>query len=211
MKIRKYRLKDKKAVKEICADTGFLGEPIEKVMDERRFFSYISTAYYLEYEPESCFVMEDKGKVVGYLLGCKDSRREQRFFKLVALKTAGKMIKKYLSAKYNASTRKIIKWLVFHKKVEEPRAPRHYGHLHINLLKPYRNKTNGTKLMKAFFKYLINNNIPGVYAQTFDYKGAKAIKFFKKLGFKEYDRVINNMWKGHVKGPVYLVTLVKTL
>src|SRR3954465_972717 len=69
--IRNYRPSDREAVRKLCCQTGFLGEPIDPVYEDRELFSDFLTTYYTDHEPESSFVLEMDGEIRGYLLGCR--------------------------------------------------------------------------------------------------------------------------------------------
>src|SRR5208283_2720318 len=67
--IRSYRDRDRGEIQRLCCDTGFLGEPIDAVFQDRELFAELFTKPYLDHEPEWAWVAEDQGRVVGYLLG----------------------------------------------------------------------------------------------------------------------------------------------
>src|SRR6266436_5769031 len=69
--IRGYRKSDREAVRKLCCDTGFLGEPIDPVYEDRELFADFLTTYYTDHEPESCFLLEVDGEIRGYLLGSR--------------------------------------------------------------------------------------------------------------------------------------------
>src|SRR4051812_15889577 len=54
--IRGYRESDREAVRTLCCDTGFLGDPIDPVYEDRELFADFLTTYYTDHEPESCFL-----------------------------------------------------------------------------------------------------------------------------------------------------------
>src|ERR1700691_1013282 len=76
--IRPYRPKDRAALRAICADTGFLGQPIDPVFEDRELFADYLTSYYTDAEPESTFVCELHGEVKGYLMGSRFPKRKTR-------------------------------------------------------------------------------------------------------------------------------------
>jgi hypothetical protein len=67
--IRSYRPSDREAVRKLCCDTGFLGDPIDPVYEDRELFADFLTSYYTDHEQESCFLLEVDGEISGYLLG----------------------------------------------------------------------------------------------------------------------------------------------
>jgi len=74
-RIRPYESTDRDAVRTICCETGYLGDPIGPIYADRRSFADLFTSYYTDAEPENCLVVEVDGKVVGYLLGCLESSK----------------------------------------------------------------------------------------------------------------------------------------
>src|ERR1700720_3673516 len=75
--IRGYRRSDREAVRKLCCDTGFLGDPIDPVFQDRELFADFLTSYYTDHEPESSFVLEIDGEIRGYLLGSRKPLRHQ--------------------------------------------------------------------------------------------------------------------------------------
>src|SRR5437899_13107595 len=69
--IRGYRRSDREAVRKLCCETGFLGEPIDPVYQDRELFADFLTTYYTDHEPESRFLLEVDGEIRGYLLGSR--------------------------------------------------------------------------------------------------------------------------------------------
>jgi hypothetical protein len=53
---------DREAVRKLCCETGFLGEPIDPVYQDRELFADFLTTYYTDHEPESCFLLEVTAK-----------------------------------------------------------------------------------------------------------------------------------------------------
>src|SRR5580692_3390766 len=75
--VRNYHQSDRESVRALCCDTGFLGNPIDPVFEDRRLFADFLTGYYTDWEPESAFVIEVDGEVKGYLLGSRQPFRQQ--------------------------------------------------------------------------------------------------------------------------------------
>ena len=69
IQLRPYRPGDLEAVRRICADTGFLGNPIDPIFEDRELFADYLTGYYTRFEPEALLVCEVDGEVRGYLMG----------------------------------------------------------------------------------------------------------------------------------------------
>lgn len=73
--IRPYEPGDRDAVRRICFDTGYMGDSVGWTWPDRESFADLFSAWYTDHEPTSALVVDDGGEVVGYLLGCRDSRR----------------------------------------------------------------------------------------------------------------------------------------
>ncbi|MCA1659115.1 MAG: GNAT family acetyltransferase, partial [Verrucomicrobiaceae bacterium] len=75
--IRSFCAADRATVRRLCCETGFLGEPIDPVFEDRELFADFLTTYYTDKEPESSFVLEVNGEISGYLLGSRKPLRNQ--------------------------------------------------------------------------------------------------------------------------------------
>ena|SRR5271165_1956407 len=69
--VRNYHQSDREPVRAICCETGFLGNPIDPVFEDRELFADFLTDYYLKHEPDSAFVVVKGNVVKGYLLGSR--------------------------------------------------------------------------------------------------------------------------------------------
>src|ERR1700759_2701247 len=77
--IRPYKHADRAVVRAICADTGFLGQPIDPVFEDRELFADYLTSYYTDAEPESTFVCELEGEVKGYVMGSRFPKKKEAY------------------------------------------------------------------------------------------------------------------------------------
>jgi hypothetical protein len=68
MEIRKYEQRDRDTVVTICHRTGYFGEDAAPYFKDAELFGLLFTAYYLDYEPEHCFVADDNGKAVDLII-----------------------------------------------------------------------------------------------------------------------------------------------
>jgi len=112
----------------------------------------------LNKEPESCFVAEENGKVVGYLLGCLDDKNhDESNFHFFLKSLSSLFIIPFMPPKDRRfwwARIKMIGSAVLGKSEDaEFSVPKDSGHIHINLLPQARGKGVGTKLLKVFFKY----------------------------------------------------------
>ena len=120
--IRSYRASDREAVRRLCCQTGFLGEPIDPVYEDRELFADFLTTYYTDHEPESSFVIEMEGELRGYLLGCRKPLRNQLYSFQQNLVLFSRALLRY--PRYNERSRRFIRWILRHGWREVPAAPR---------------------------------------------------------------------------------------
>ena len=148
--VRKYKEEDRQRVREICWNTASPGKSGDLFLDDKELLADLCCNYYTDHEKESVFVAEVCKKVVGYLFGCKDTKR---YKEIVRMKIAPGVIGDILMSRYKIG-RRTSKF--FYKIVEDslryglPKKP--YGeypaHLHINVEEKWRGRGIGKKLSK---------------------------------------------------------------
>src|SRR6266545_4747432 len=119
--IRGYRRSDRETVRKLCCDTGFLGDPIDPVYEDRELFADFLTTYYTDHEPESCFLLEVDGEIRGYLLGWREvpaAPRRTPHFHINLLPDARKvsttraLMSAYLSYLYRSGEKRVYGQIV---------------------------------------------------------------------------------------------------
>ncbi|MCX5687341.1 MAG: GNAT family N-acetyltransferase [Candidatus Omnitrophica bacterium] len=181
--IRKYKRKDRQVVRDIAWETAFMGKPASVFFSDREIFSDFLTLYFTDYEPESCFVAESKGNVVGYLIGAEDEAKLKKIFifKIIPMLfikaiTRGVLLKKkdseYLKNCFNG---------FLNGEFRSPDFSEDYpAILHINIMESFRKLGIGSKLISSFLEYSTVKKIKGVHLSTMSEEGGK---FFKNNGF----------------------------
>jgi len=108
--IRKFQPEDRADVRRLCCETGFLGNPIDPVFEDRELFADYLTAYYTDWEPESSFVLVVDGEIKGYLLGSRFPTRQQLYniYQNVSILSRGLL--RY--SQYNVASRAFVKWVL---------------------------------------------------------------------------------------------------
>ena len=82
--VRPYRAEDRQMVRHVCYATGYMGDSPHWYWRDVESFADLWSHYYTDREPESAFVAErPDGLVVGYLLGCVDTTKENEFNRLI--------------------------------------------------------------------------------------------------------------------------------
>lgn len=195
--VRSYRPEDRAAVRKICYDTGLMGDSVAPHFGSPELFADWWMNYYTDCEPESAFVAELDGQVVGYLMGCKDTSVQQE--------AQGKVImpqirRKFFTFGYKVDRRffafmwRYLRSMWRHEFVEEP-IDDYPAHLHMNLAEGYRGGGIGSKLLSAYMEYLRENGIKGLHLGTTSHNKL-AVPFYKKHGFRLVSRHPLTMYEG---------------
>lgn len=182
---RPYEPSDRQDVRHICNETGYLGNPIGPYFSDRELFADLHSLYYTDVESASSFVVEDDGRVIGYLLGCLDSDRYRAWVKKeLEPSIIGQAFRRGVLWRPGTAPlawRFLFDWIRERRRIADTDHC-HPAHLHINLLPEGRGRGYGKKLMQSYFKLLQTHGIGGVFLETTS-ENVKAVEFFSSLGF----------------------------
>lgn len=177
--IRSYSNKDRDAVRQIAFDTAFLGEPGSAFFDSREMLADFLTDYFVDYEPQSCFIAESGGETIGYLLGAKDSACPRPGL-------VGKLLREAVKQNIIFNRKNIgfiFRCLVsfFRGEFKSPDFSREYpATLHINIKEGFRSQGIGAKLIASYLDYLRKEKVKGVHFATLS---DRAANFYEKNSF----------------------------
>lgn len=179
--IRSFKEGDRGPLRKLCADTAFMGEPVERFFPDRELFCDWASVYYTDYEPQSIFVAEYENQICGYVMGAKD---ESRYRKASAELSKACLNRAWGRVLFESCSRNLFFSLVksfMSGEFKRPDFSRHYpAHLHINVAKPFRGSGIGSMLINRFEEYLRGNKIYGARLSTIS---PRANRFFQKQGF----------------------------
>ncbi|HEY2801138.1 MAG TPA: hypothetical protein VGI85_11115 [Chthoniobacterales bacterium] len=207
--IRSYRPTDRAAVRELCCRTGFLGNAIDPVYEDRQLFADFLTTWYTDHESESSFVLEINGELCGYLLGSRRPLLNQLYSFQQNVVLFIRALLRY--PRYNRRSRRFIRWMIMNGWREVPAAPSHTPHFHINLLPEARKVSTTRALMSAYLSYLYRCGEKRVYGQIVTFESRRGEKMFERYGFKVMNRAEITKWRAYHPGSVYLSTVIKNL
>ncbi len=155
--VRRYRSSDRDSVRALCCETGFLGDAIDPVFEDRELFADFLTDYYLRHEPDSAFVVTKDNKLQGYLLGSRHPIKHQFHSLFQNLIYGGKIVRRYPG--YSRESRRYIHWLISKAWREVPAAPRTIGHFHINLLPAAKSIQICRQLLETYLRHLYDHGV----------------------------------------------------
>jgi hypothetical protein len=209
--IRSYRPGDRAAVRAICADTGFLGQPIDPVFEDRELFADYLTSYYTDAEPESTFVCEIDGEVKGYVMGSRFPKKKARFESRLTPRLVARGLWRYFARPYNAATRRYVRWLVTRARHEVPFTPPDIPHFHFNMRPEARTVATTRAIIDKFLHYLAASGETQVYGQVVAFETRRGARLFERYGFRVIDEREVTKYRDLDPRKVYLFTILKDL
>lgn len=168
--VRKYEKKDFDGVRFACLNST--GEEYDPIVSE--FILHTFCDYYIEHEPENCFVLDDDGKAVGYIICTENYDNYKEIF----------------DKEYQPLTKplgeEMYKWATESTILQNKYKEIYSAHLHIDILPPYHRQGWGGKLLTALFDHLRSKGVKGVML-TAGADNLSAGSFYKKYGFEQLE------------------------
>lgn len=211
--IRPYRPEDRDAVRHVCCETGFMGNPIDPIFSDRELFADFFTGYYTDYEPESALVAidDETGQLVGYLLGCLRYRYNAfRQNLLIATRVVPRAVIRFLSGRYDRQSRRFLYWVVFRSSGQTPKSVPRAAHFHFNLLPAHRNGRVGRTLLFTYVDHAAARGARAIYGQM-QVQDDRRTRGFERYGFQLMEKRRITKFEQYFEKPVYVATLCKFL
>jgi ribosomal protein S18 acetylase RimI-like enzyme len=181
--VRPVRAGDRDAVYDICLRTADAGDDGTHLYSDPRLPGHVWAGAYVALEPEHGFVVDDGGRVVGYILGALDSRRFEAHLERAWWPR--------LRAQYplddttKAPGDRIARFLIHHPpRADETFVGEFPSHLHIDLLPVEQGRGDGRRLVDRLLDSLRADGSRGVHLGVSPRNG-RAIGFYRALGFEE--------------------------
>jgi ribosomal protein S18 acetylase RimI-like enzyme len=201
--IRPYLPADRNALLRIAGDTGFFGEPVEAIIEDRTVFLDAFYAYYTDLEPDHAWVACVDGEVIGFLVGCVDTRYQP--FRWLRSILPG-LLSKLLRGRYRLGRRTFgylfssLENLLLCGSLQTD-LKSFPAHLHINLDTAWRRHGLGRHLMEAYLGQLRCLGVIGVHLHTTSHNEA-ACRLYEKIGFRMLDARPDRTWTHWFRRPV---------
>ena len=212
VRIRSYRETDRAAIRRLCCETGYLGNPVDPLFRDRELFADLFTNAYLEYEPDWALVAEVDGRVIGYLLGAVSPHFDRALMRC-GFHTAVKMIFRLATGRYadHPRSQRFVKWLLLCGFGEQPKHPPRAAHLHWDLEKGFRGRGVCLRLWELYEERLRQTGVHQCYGAFFSYPKRRPEAVYARYGFHVFDRKRTTIFAPEISDPVEVVCVNKEI
>ena len=167
--VQNYSQQQFSALQNICFQTSFLSH--KDTAKNRTVICSLYCDYYLQHQPQHCFVALSNNVPIGYVLCCVDANDFAPTMKKAYLPTVKKL--------------NLWQWLTFNYQLKRQAkfvAMGYSAHLHIDILPEFQHQGIGTQLIATLFAHLESLGVDGVHLVC-GQSNKSAIKFYQKCGF----------------------------
>lgn len=181
MHIRRYRPSDHDAIGDICVATGDSGGDARGKFVDDQLLAWVYAYPYLEFAPDLCWVVEDEGEVLGYIVGVENVESFSRWW---AEKWTPRLEEAYPPSLPMDPASNRVREVGLHPERMAPSYRQAYpAELHIDLLPETQGRGVGTNMMQTFIAELMRRGIGGL-AIGVGARNPGALAFYKRLGFE---------------------------
>ena len=190
VEVRPYRPQDpsdRAGVYDVCVRTADAGADVTGRYSTDDLMPDIYAGPYLALDPELAFVLDDGGRVVGYVLGTADTARwaaqyRARWLPAVAARYP-------LPAQPRTPEEDLVDLLHHPEENVHPELADHPAHLHVDILPAYQGAGWGRALLRTFFAALRERGAAAVHLTVLT-TNTPARAFYDRLGFRELPLVL---------------------
>jgi len=179
--IRPYRDSDRAGCFEVCVKTADAGGDATGTYSSDELMPELFFAPYVDLDPSLAFVVDDGGRVVGYVVATADTRDFVRRFRAEVL--PGFAAKYPLDGAADDAEAAMIGLGHHPEHLLTPEVDAYPAHLHIDLLPEAQGRGWGRRLIETERAALASRGVPGLQlTMVDDNRGARA--FYDRLGFQ---------------------------
>jgi ribosomal protein S18 acetylase RimI-like enzyme len=172
MIVRACRESDFKTIRYICHATA----TAKQFKDSMKLVTTLYCDYYIEREPENCFVLCDEfDKPAGYILCSSNDEKFQRDYK--------PYIKKAKKLSFFDAVSALLE-----QKITKKEREKFPAHLHIDILPSFQSKGGGRMLVEALLAHLKEKGVKGVRLGV-GQANTGAVAFYERMGFKRVRKI----------------------
>ena len=188
--LRKFEEKDRESIRTICRETGQRGNSTWIFFEDEEIIPMIYAEYYMDYEPEACYVAEVDGRVVGCLLNCLKARQHLRVLRTrIYPRVCLRILWKIITLQYRQKqTYQTLWWIISRSWREALPIPRdqYPVHSHFNFEAAYRGYGLAGKLALMAYSRALEIGLRGSHQVIREEEGDDRLSTFvcREFGFK---------------------------
>lgn len=183
--IRPWQQSDLEAIKHVAQETAWFGLPMyHGYGQDKELVALLRVLPYLEHSPDLCWVAEEKGQVLGYVLGTDDTPKHHNWH---ARHLAPRILQETVAGRMSLSWAD-IQLLLRHASnggggsTNRAFFKKYPAHLHINLLPAAQGRGVGKLLIETFVDEMRRRGVQGIHLGTSN-RNQGADGFFRAMGF----------------------------
>ena len=167
--IRAYDKKDRERVRQLCLKNA---DCLYSPEDTKKYILLMYCDYYIEQEPENCFVaVDDNDDAVGYIICAENYEAYEKTFTRLYLPLVNEIsMKRYVEARLDLLSHSMFKAV-------------YPAHFHIDIDEEYQRTGLGSLLVATLTMHLKNKGLNGMM-MVCGADNRQAISFYEKNGFK---------------------------
>lgn len=202
---------DLDAIRSIAFETGFLGESMAAILDDRSIFLRGIEPHLRD--PERIAFVSGERTIDGYAVAAVGDMRARRAYEEVAgLVNDFRRWRELSDRDRDYVAARITAFLYAVTGDERNYRTPDGASLHINLLPQARGNGTGSMLLDALLQELRSRGVGRVHANSYQSERNLTAPFWLKNGFSEYSRVRTDAWQRFAPGEeVDLVCFVREL
>ena len=185
--IRLYRDADLDEVRRICVRTANSGQDSTPMTALPDLLPDIFLVPYTVHDPDLCFVVEEGGRAVGYIVGCADTVKFATWFRDEWAPEAGRKYPRPIESPQTWDEMWVY-CLHFNSypRMVMPGIEDYPSHLHIDLAPEYHRLGLGRELMLTYLDALRTAGVPGVHACVSAHNPG-GLRYYDSMGFRPID------------------------
>jgi ribosomal protein S18 acetylase RimI-like enzyme len=185
MKIRAANTNDLQALYSICLQTADSGRDATPLVRHKDIIGDLYAVPYLMFEPESCFVVDKGGDVVGYIVGVTDTACYTQWLNTTWLAELRQRYTLKAIAKGNLE-QLVLSQIHAGVEILDFLVP-YPSHFHIDLLPEAQGQGLGRQLIQIFGDTVKGKGSNGIHLGVSS-DNLRALGFYNRLGFQEIQR-----------------------
>ncbi|MBZ4487963.1 GNAT family N-acetyltransferase [Microbacterium sp. cx-55] len=178
-RIRPFRVGDEADLADICVRTAAAGADATGALSDDGIWAEIFVLPYVARHPDTAFVVEGEGRVLGYAVAAPDTVAFEEWFR-----SEWWPVRAARFAREGADPREagLLAYADARGSRVDPRAAKYPAHLHIDLLPDLQGQGFGRALIERLGETLRSRGVTGVHLVA-SAENTAAVGFYDRLGF----------------------------